>query len=229
VQPLPTKKTAEITKQEKRDADEKNNSDWWTWLLSILTIVALFGQLIVFIAQAYFLKGTLEATAIAATAAKDAAEIIPNLERAYLFFSATTCDDFRPDMSFIGTSPDIFKIKYRYKNSGRTPALLKRVQTATGYLKEGFPKKDAFIFDHELPIVLAVGSDVEPLPNTVEIAIMGDDYEWAKKGVGRIFFWAKLTYLDVFRVSHETGICAEWHFGQSRFVVTKNTELNYYT
>jgi hypothetical protein len=69
VQPLPTKKNAEITEQEKREAKEKTDSDWWTRLLGILTIVALFGQLVVFIAQAYFLKGTLTATAEAANAA----------------------------------------------------------------------------------------------------------------------------------------------------------------
>jgi hypothetical protein len=106
---------------------------------------------------------------------------------------------------------------------------LKRVQTGTGYFKDGFPKEETFIFDHELPTVFVIGADVEPLANTVEIEIKGNDYENAKKGIGRIFFWAKLSYLDVFRVPHETGICAEWHLGQSRFVVSKKNELNYYT
>jgi hypothetical protein len=78
VQPLPTKKTADIAKQEKRDADEKTSSDWWTWLLTLLTVVALFGQLAVFVAQAYFLKGTLKVTAIAAGAAKESADLAKN-------------------------------------------------------------------------------------------------------------------------------------------------------
>jgi hypothetical protein len=203
-----------------------DNSGWWFnfWL-----VVFTGGLVAVGGAQCFLIFWTLKATQVAARAAQTAAEVVPNVERAYLFFSATTCDDFRPDMSFTGTSPDVFQIKYRCKNSGRTPALLKKVQVGTGYLKEGFPKKDTFIFDHELETVLAIGADAEPPANTTEIAMMGDEYDWAKKGVGRIFFWAKLTYLDVFRVSHETGVCAEWHFGQSRFVVSKNNDLNYYT
>jgi hypothetical protein len=74
VQPLPTKKTAEIARQEAREAKEKTDSDWWTWFLGVLTIIALFGQLAVFIAQAYLLRGTLVATATAAKAAQVSAD-----------------------------------------------------------------------------------------------------------------------------------------------------------
>src|SRR5438552_811611 len=70
VQPLPTKKSAEETAREAREAKEKTDSDWWTWFLSVLTVLALFGQLFVFVAQAYFLKGTLEATKTAAIGAR---------------------------------------------------------------------------------------------------------------------------------------------------------------
>jgi hypothetical protein len=80
VQPLPTKKTTEIAEQEKREAKEKTDSDWWTWFLGVLTIVALFGQLAVFIAQAYFLKGTLTATANAANAAQSQARVFAAVE-----------------------------------------------------------------------------------------------------------------------------------------------------
>ena len=78
VQPLAAKKSAEETANETRDAKEKANSDWWTWFLSILTVLALFGQLAVFIAQAYFLKGTLKATATAANAANVSATVAKN-------------------------------------------------------------------------------------------------------------------------------------------------------
>jgi hypothetical protein len=229
VQSLPIPKTAEMAASEKRDADEKANSDWWTWFLGVLTIFALFGQLIVFVAQAYFLKGTLDATASAANAAKAAAEAVPGLERAYLFFSSATSDDFNPSMSFVGTSPDIFKINYRYKNSGRTPALLKRVQIGCGYFEKGFPTNGVFNYDSDLPTVHVIEGGLEPPPNDVQLFVQGDEYEKAKDFMGRYFFWGKLTYLDVFGISHETGICSEWHFGQNRFVVSHCKELNYYT
>src|SRR5262249_37745769 len=85
VQPLPTKKTAEEAAREEREAKDKANSDWWTWFLGVLTIIALFGQLAVFVAQAYFLKGTLVATQDAAFAARRATEHIPKVERGYIF------------------------------------------------------------------------------------------------------------------------------------------------
>jgi len=84
VQPLPTKKTAEEAARETRETKEKTVSDWWTWFLGVLTICALFGQLAVFIAQAYFLRGTLLATEAAANAAKQAADFIPNVERGHI-------------------------------------------------------------------------------------------------------------------------------------------------
>jgi len=126
VQPLPTKKTTDIAQHEAREAEEKANSDWWTWILSILTIVALFGQLGVFIAQAYFLWGTLKATAIAARAAKDAAEAVPRLERAYMLINRTVGDIMPPSVILGETiGCGLFKITYCFHNYGRTPAIIK--------------------------------------------------------------------------------------------------------
>ena len=161
-----------------------DNSGWWFnfWL-----VVFTGGLVAVGGAQCFLIFWTLKATQVAARAAQAAAEVVPNVERAYLFFSATTCDDFRPDMSFVGTTPDIFEIEYRHKNSGRTPALLSRVQIGAGYLKEP-PKKDSYPIDYELETVLAIGSDMESRPNTTGISIMGDDYERAKRKASVVYF-----------------------------------------
>jgi hypothetical protein len=197
----------EKSTSEKQDSvkESAEGTEYWTFggykvkITDGLLVLFTLGLVVIGVFQAIFLSGTLKATAIAATAAKSAAEVIPNLERAYLFFSATTCDEFKKDMSFVSTSPDIFNIKYKYKNSGRTPALVKKVQTGTGYFKDGFPEKDEFIFDHELETVLAIGSDKDAPQNTAEIRIMGDEYEWAKKGVGRIFFLGQTNLSRRFR------------------------------
>jgi hypothetical protein len=113
VQPLPTKKSADVTEREKREADEKANSDWWTWILTVLTVVALFGQLAVFVAQAYFLKGTLKATADAANAAVVAADHIPRVERAYVFMEP-----------IIDVDNHWARVRYSIFNHGKTPAVI---------------------------------------------------------------------------------------------------------
>ena len=72
VQPLPTKKSAEETTRDAREAKEKTDFDWWTWFLSVLTVAALFGQAAILAAQAYFLRRTLNVTGQAAEAAPKA-------------------------------------------------------------------------------------------------------------------------------------------------------------
>jgi hypothetical protein len=128
VQPLPAKKTAEIIENEKREAKEKANSDWWTWALGIFTIIALFGQLTVFIAQAYFLWGTLKATAIAAKAGSDSVaasvDAFNKLERPYIFVSNVQRffhDDKRAPMG-------IASVAYQVGNHGKTPAIIENVR-----------------------------------------------------------------------------------------------------
>src|SRR5581483_425887 len=89
VQPLPTPKSAEETAREQREAGEKRNSDWWTWLLSLLTFLAIAGQLIVLAFQAFYLRGTLLVTKAAADAASLNARALMRAERGYLFIQIT--------------------------------------------------------------------------------------------------------------------------------------------
>lgn len=108
---------------------------------------------------------------------------------------------------------------------------MKRIQIGVDYLESGVPSGSKFTYgDGWLPTSLIVGSDKTVPENDVQLWVTGVDYERAKVGIGRIFFWSKLTYLDVFGTSHETGICSEWHFDQNRFVISADCrELNYYT
>jgi hypothetical protein len=164
-----------------------------------------------------------KATKVSADAAKKSVEHIPNVERVYVFFASATSDAIPDPHGFI-------KIKYSFKNSGRTPAILRRIQIGAEYLESGFPTNIKFTYgDGNLPAPQIVGADKTPPENDVLLLITGVDYEKAKIGIGRIFFWGKLTYFDVFGASHETGMCSEWHFGQSRFVISECGELNYYT
>ena len=75
VQPLPTKKGAEEAGRDAREANDKANSDWWTWFLSVLTLLVLFGQAIILAVQAYFLRGSLKIADKSATTAEKSTAI----------------------------------------------------------------------------------------------------------------------------------------------------------
>jgi hypothetical protein len=57
VQPLPTKKSAEETAREAREAKEKADSDWWTWFLSVLTVLAPVRTVVCFRRSSLFFEG----------------------------------------------------------------------------------------------------------------------------------------------------------------------------
>jgi hypothetical protein len=80
VQPLTANKSAEDNARDASEAEKKANSDWWSWLLSVLTIAVLFGQAIILAAQAYFLSGTLKTTAIVANATQRQSRIFAAVE-----------------------------------------------------------------------------------------------------------------------------------------------------
>jgi hypothetical protein len=194
VQPLPTKETAEVAQKEKREADEKTNADWWTWLLGVLTICALVGQLIVFIAQAYFLKGTLDATADAAKAAVNAAALASKHERAYMFTSPAEDGGVSIDYQ-----QSTVQVKFEIENSGRTVGILKKLclgftteeptnQTAT-YEGDGFRTFDfdfAFKAGIKRPYFGPMQSPLPPITTFV---------------VGYI------DYIDIFKNPHFSRFC----------------------
>jgi hypothetical protein len=205
----------------------KDASSFFT---SGLVVIGIFQVAMFFFQLRYMRQGMDDATMVAkaavisAKAAKVSAEHIPNVERAYVFFAGVTCDGLKglPRGTFL-------TVKYSYKNSGRTPAIMKRIQVGIEY-RESVPSDADFTYgDGWLPTIHVVGGDKIGPENDVLLSITGADFEKARTEIGRIFFWSKLTYLDVFGASHETCICSEWHFGQRRFVISTDAkELNYH-
>lgn len=129
VQPLPTKKNAEENDRDIREAKEKTDSDWWTWFLSILTVAALFGQATILAAQAYFLRGTLNATAQAAEAAQRQGKIFAAVEGPMPLVPGIKLVQFAQipgeitlvDPVVGGPIPPNCRIMIGVENKGRTP------------------------------------------------------------------------------------------------------------
>lgn len=168
-------------------------------------------------------------TRTAANAARDAAEALPLAERAYVFFNNAKCPDIEQgDLTLGDATQTIFTVNYSFKNHGRTPAIVWNVQVDAIYLATGQPEAKDLSKD-TLPTALIVSKEDDIRQHSHAFPILGADFENAKVGNGHIFFYGILSYRDVFMREHETGVCGEWNFTARRFVVTRDSNLNYQT
>jgi hypothetical protein len=132
---LPTQENEEKAKADAKEHDEKRKLDRDTLWLSAATVTIIFFQLLIFAAQAYFLGGTLRATADAAKAAIEAAKHIPRVERAYLFVGPS-----KPRLMWkLNEDYQIIQVGLTFENQGKTPAILKG---AYGEFSEVMPTAD---------------------------------------------------------------------------------------
>jgi hypothetical protein len=124
--------------------------------------------------------------------------------------------------------PSKYTVDYSFTNHGRTPAIVTNAIINVNYIESGFPNIES-IQGGILPSVMILSGGQKKEKNKVKFDLTPEIRERAVNRDGRIFFWGRIKYLDVFDRSHETAICAEWNFGESRFVVSKYKELNYHT
>jgi hypothetical protein len=204
VQPLTTEKSADETA---REAKVKENSEWWTWFLGVLTIAALFGQLIVFIFQAYFLKGTLEATKNAALRAKDSADALMSAESASLFVIAQqdTVSEIAK-AGFYDKSESMWTqeinlpgIAYAFRNLGRTAAIIRDI----GERVTASPDPPDCISPDKFTV--------------------GDAVKFQKEKLD-IWFNGWVRYEDAFRRAHRLTYLFRYHRGYGRFRLVKFSE-----
>jgi len=167
----------------------------------------------------------------AANAAKTAAEALPILERAYTFFTSATSEEIEKYIAEDDEKVEYYNvtIKYTYANNGRTPAIIKSLKFGAKYIEKRFPQKSDVIIGGDLPADIVVTDKRGDISGTVHFQISGIEIQKAKHTVGHIFFWGEIGYEDVFDRYHTTGLCCQWHFRQSRFVISKSKELNYRT
>jgi hypothetical protein len=197
VQPLPTKKSTEITAREARDTQEKRNADWWTWLLSLLTVAALFGQIMVLWAQAYFLKGTLDVTRTVAASAEKSSSVAERTliitQRAFVSLKQILSSPCIDDVGIhIG-----WNFQVEWENRGPTPAKNLQGWISARYFNPDIP--DDFDFLPE-PSPELVSTNLAPngIMQTGHVGIALADISQAKNGIGNVYIWARCDYNDVF-------------------------------
>jgi hypothetical protein len=192
---LPADDAQAKAKQDSEDRAAKNTLDTNTIRLGILGLAIAFLQFVGIGIQAWFLKGTLQATSAAAQAAIDAASLASQHERAYLFAGPADEDNG----IVIDYNQSTVTISFEVENSGRTVGILKKL--CLGFQIE-VPTSEAVTYQGDgymhLPYDLAIKAGVRrtftgaiqsPIPPITQFAIGYIEYD------------------DIFKNPHRSRFC----------------------
>jgi hypothetical protein len=143
-------------------------------------------------------------TLISIILTKMAADVLPKLERAYLFVTVEVA-------GFQGTGPageDVqMRIKIRFYNHGKTPAILKGLRYDTAYDKkapESLLQHDNA--DRELPEGLVIGAK-KPFERTISHRLNAEELVAIRDVVYHVYVIGLMKYEDVIGDEHVVSFC----------------------
>ncbi len=169
--------------------------------------------------------GLWTVTHTAANAAKSAAEALPNVERAYLFLASEFRHSQKPN-AIPGTG-DIIEAQFAFKNYGKTPAILTRIEaevrTVTALPTE---LRERAV---EIPPGLVIGSGEATPYFTARNLIVADDLPKIRTRERLVIFVGMVEYRDIFGKLHKTGFCVDRDPLGNSFGPSPTQILNYYT
>jgi len=151
------------------------------------------------------------------------------IERPYVFIAVKMPATGQLSHSEMNPVRNDFRVKYR--NQGKTPAILKhlRAYATVVPVSEGYP--DA----------LAVDAGARDIPPGMSI---GAGYAWFWDAWGflsehevknikalnsRLLCMGEIVYTDIFKRTHKTGFCWEYIPYRNGFIIAPTDDLNYYT
>jgi hypothetical protein len=147
-----------------------------------------------------------------------------------VFINEITSRDISSSLSMSEQTVGNFAIDYSFRNHGRTPAILRDIRIGAYCLEAGsLPNIEHLQLEvYRVPGVIS--ADSKSPSHRYVMKMDGAQYERAKAGNAKIFFYGELGYSDVFGTDRRTlGFCAEWDFSQGVFLFTQNEKLNYRT
>jgi hypothetical protein len=175
---------------------------WLAILTAVLAVIAFF-QLWLFLRQLRLAERAARDAEVAANAAKASAEILPKIERAYVFVEVFIGDVTIIERNFHYS----VAIKVRFTNHGKTPAILTKVR-AYAVFSDDSPSKliDSDRADRQVPegLVIGAGGDYElDLPQDLT------QQDWADLHdvIRRPYLVGVVEYKDVMGATHHTGFC----------------------
>lgn len=167
----------------------------------VLAIVGGF-QIIVFLIQVFLLKGTLNATQVAADAAKKSADALPAMERAYIFVEIRFKEPFKEpvlDQNFC---------EMVITNYGKTPAILTYIEGFANVFGDYIPQKIEFERTGIMPYYEKImGSRGEKIIDIDCITSLTKEKIDAVKEMARLICFGAIHYEDIFGKCHKTGFC----------------------
>jgi hypothetical protein len=217
---------------EEAEKRRREDSEFWTIfghrvkITDTLLAIFTFFLVIVGIGQGIFLYRTDQGTHKTAVAAKEAAEHIPRVERAYLFLWHEI--DRRITPNAIPNTGDILEVNFRFHNHGKTPAILRRIEADIRVVERNeFPTALRDVGATDMPPGLII-SGGQATPTFPQRTLMSAERWREVTFQGHLLlFLGRVQYLDIFGDLHETGFCLQW-FGDG-FGPAATEALNYYT
>jgi hypothetical protein len=190
-----------------------------------------------------FLNGFLAfGTMRSANAAKDAADALPTLERAYVFVSVKDhgvtiqrqelISSVNPDGSYITTLAEAVhrgKVWLWFENHGKTPAILRRIEFKITRAGPGTypPAIDPGVTPGRILPAGVVATEGHPFPEGLKwkkVPIKDDDILSRADFLWVIGF---IRYQDIFGNNHITGFGFRYDIVSEKFVMLGNEKYNY--
>jgi hypothetical protein len=153
--------------------------------------------------------------------------VYPRLERAYVFVEVKLKEPLVTTPSGNAGSP----VSVCYRNHGKTPAVIIKLRAYP--LIEERPPKALLKFpgsENEVSPGLVIGAN-EPYWGTVTCHISNTEMGEIDRLEKALFIVGRIEYKDVLGCRRKTGFCWQYrhHMQQASFIISPNTELNFYT
>ncbi|HXL68806.1 MAG TPA: hypothetical protein VN930_08610 [Xanthobacteraceae bacterium] len=212
-------------------ATPPDNSSWWT---NFLLVFFTGGLVVVGGVKCFLIFWTLEATNIAANAAKNAAEHIPRVERPYVLVRNTKAR-IPPGPPWPDAVPRHVLVDINFRNYGKTPANISLAQILVQVLDHIPTGEDASrtINDpaakSEISVVLG-SSDSDrdwPLSNIPsDEPVTPQSLHQLTDGTKHLYCWGKVLYRDIFGKENPTEFCLRYDMKRKEFGPVGGFERN---
>jgi len=206
-----------------------DNSYWWfSFFLTIFTgLLVVVGGI-----QCYIIFNTLKETQKAANAAKESADALPTMERAYLFSKVEPSREIKIIHEGFEYDKGLEALLF-VKNYGKTPAIIKEIGFY-GYKFDSLPDDDNLIISYIHPPRVAFIGNTEGFveEDRFDFTLIKED-EWVSLCFDppKLFIYCVgyIKYTTIFNKEHCHYFCWEFDGPTGKFIVSPDNKLNYNT
>lgn len=195
-----------------------------------LSVIAFF-QMFLFVWQLRLMRKSAVDASTAANAAKDSAEALPKIERAYIFLESAVFAKIGTvvtvsDVNGKQVSNQNNVVEFTFKNHGNTPAILKEIFGSVRICNDFAEATNA------AGTIFAAGKVIsasETCSFLTELNVDAAEYEQAKAGgQQKLLLFGSIHYFDVMNFERVTGFCWKYDFQRHEFRLSLDPDHNYW-